>query len=155
MLAFDSLLVVARLKVDSSVAFSSLAFHVCFFIRLVFQVCFFVSLLTLVGSVCLSTCVLSGVAFGCDRSKIFFLQQHAWMSVHVCFSFVSVCLDDQALNFLLLLGLRSVSGALLLVHLLRPYLIICFYNHCCSGFSIDYIIDLGATNFMQSYGTCS
>ncbi|KAG5116953.1 hypothetical protein JHK84_043066 [Glycine max] len=26
-------------------------------------------------------CVLSRVAFGCDRSKIFFFQQHAWMSI--------------------------------------------------------------------------
>ena len=73
MLDFDSLLVVARVKIDSSAAFSSLAFPVCSIHSTGFSSLFFVSLLTLVGPVCLSACILSHVAFGCGRSKIFFL----------------------------------------------------------------------------------
>jgi len=72
MLAFDSFRLLSELRLIHQLLFSVWLSLCVLFIRLVFQVCFFISLLTLVGSICISACVLSRVAFGCDRSKIFF-----------------------------------------------------------------------------------
>ena len=69
MLAFHFLYLLFRdLRLIHVLLLLSVPFFDCFF-QFVFA-----SLLTLLSLLCLSVCVLSGVPFGCDKSKIIFFE---------------------------------------------------------------------------------
>ena len=94
MLAFHFLYLLFRdLRLIHVLLLLSVPFFDCFF-QFVFA-----SLLTLLSLLCLSVCVLSGVPFGCDKSKIIFFEWWCLIFMHACFSYITVCWHNRGLIF--------------------------------------------------------